>query len=400
MSNLHLKPLAVAVLLSAQPLTVQAATQVNSLADIFREGEASISFRYRYEFVDQTGIDEEANASTLKSRLTWDSASYRGISAGVEIDNVTIIGPDEYRTPTNGETEYPVVADPDGTDVNQVFVRYTGESFKATAGRQRILHAGQRFIGGVGWRQNEQTYDSLRFEMAELGPVSLDYSYIWDVQRIFGPDDGPNKHWNSDSHALLVGFAPADGHKLNFFTYLLDFEDALTSSSSTFGFDYAGKLGPISIAASYATQSDYADNPVDYSADYYMAEIGGSVMAVNLAVGYEVMGSDDGVMAFATPLATLHKFDGWTDKFLVTPAAGLEDAYVKIAGKLGPVNLAAFYHEFTSDEGSMDYGTELDMVATWPINPNTSVQLKYASYDADELLTDTDKIWMSLNLKF
>ena len=32
-------------------------------------------------------------------------------------------------------------------------------------------------------------------------------------------------------------------------------------------------------------------------------------------------------MALQTPLATLHKFNGWADLFLTTPNAGLEDAY-------------------------------------------------------------------------
>ncbi len=46
-----------------------------------------------------------------------------------------------------------------------------------------------------------------------------------------------------------------------------------------------------------------------------------------LGVGYELLGSDDGVAAFQTPLATLHKFNGFADQFLVTPAGGLQDIY-------------------------------------------------------------------------
>src|SRR3546814_12023345 len=40
---------------------------------------------------------------------------------------------------------------------------------------------------------------------------------------------------------------------------------------------------------------------------------------------YEVLGSDAGVFAFQTPLATLHKFQGWADLFLTTPSAGVRD---------------------------------------------------------------------------
>src|SRR3546814_1461069 len=40
---------------------------------------------------------------------------------------------------------------------------------------------------------------------------------------------------------------------------------------------------------------------------------------------YEVLGSDAGVFAFQTPLATLHKFQGWADLFLTTHSAGVRD---------------------------------------------------------------------------
>ena len=49
--------------------------------------------------------------------------------------------------------------------------------------------------------------------------------------------------------------------------------------------------------------------------------------------GYEVLeGAPTGGLAFVTPLATLHKFQGWADKFLATPASGIEDAYIAVFG--------------------------------------------------------------------
>ena len=88
--------------------------------------------------------------------------------------------------------------------------------------------------------------------------------------------------------------------------------------------------------AEYATQSDYADNPADYSTDYYALEGGIAAAGLTAKVGYEVLGSDNnGTASFKTPLATLHKFNGWADKFLVTPAAGLEDLYASLAWKPG-----------------------------------------------------------------
>lgn len=384
------------------PLTSVQAEEAKSVTEMFSNGNTSVSFRYRFENVDQDGIEKEANASTLKTRLTYTSAIYNGFSVLGEFDNVSVIGSENYRTPSNGNTQYPIVADPDGTDFNQVYIKYSSEEFTSTLGRQRINLGSQRFVGGVGWRQNEQTYDAFRVQLPALGKLSLDYSYIDKVNRIFGPDDSvaqPNS-WESDSHALLASYPIAENHKISGYAYVLEFEEAAANSSATYGIEYAGKLGPVAVKASYATQSDHGNNPTSYDADYYNVEVAMAVSAVTLSAGYEVLGSDNGVTAFKTPLATAHKFQGWADKFLSTPANGVTDAYAKVAGKLGPVKLALIYHDFAADEGSADYGSEVNFVATYPINKQLSTQFKYASYNADTFSVDTDKAWFSINLKF
>jgi hypothetical protein len=269
-------------------------------------------------------------------------------------------------------------------------------------GRQRIVHGSQRFVGGVAWRQNEQTYDAVRLDGFRFGEVAIDYSYIWQVNRIFGPDDSPAQlsTWDSDSHAVTASWAPADGHSLQGFTYLLDFDDARAASSRTVGINYAYTRDALSLNASLATQSDYGDNPVGYEAIYYLVEGGYQFDKFKLSAGYEVLGSDDGEAAFATPLATLHKFQGWSDKFLATPADGIEDAYAGVALPVGPVRIALSYHDFTSNEGSTDYGSEIDLVGNWAWNEKFSVQLKYANYRADDYATDTQKFWTTLNYQF
>ena len=392
---------AAAALLSLQPFVATSAEDATSVSQMFTDGSASTFFRYRYEMVDQDGIDKDAGASTLKSRITWKSAAYNGFSAGLEVDNVTVIGNESYKTPTNGMAGYPIVADPKGTDVNQAFLSYSTSSSKTTVGRQRILHAGQRFVGGVGWRQNEQTYDALTVSLPDVNSVKIDFSYIWNVNRIFGPINSSvqAKQWGSDSHALLASYSPAKGHSLTGYAYLLDFDNAAANSTSTYGVDYKGKLGSATLAASVATQSDYADNPASFDTDYLMAELSMPVNGVTVALGYELLGGDEGV-GFKTPLATLHKFQGWADKFLGTPGTGLEDTYLKVAGKISGIPVVVFYHEFSADEGGADLGSEVDIVGTYKINKNLSAQLKYASYSADTHATDTDKVWLTLNMKF
>ncbi len=399
-----------AIMLAALGITgaaSAAAEEATSLSEIFTKGDVNLSLRYRYEYVDQD-IDtlDVAKASTLKSRLTLTSASFHGFSGLLEVDDVAQIGSESYATPSNGKaSQYPIVADPDGTDINQAFLKYQNDYFTGTGGRQRINHAGQRFLGGVGWRQNEQTYDAFRLELP-VGPVKVDYSYISDVNRVFGPDTGGGqpRRFDSDSHALYMSYSPAEGHNIGVYAYLLDFdnqvENVTGNSSQTYGVEYGGAFGPITVAAAAASQTDYGDNATDYDAEYYMAELGTKVKGVGLGIGYELLGSDDGKKAFSTPLATLHKFQGWADMFLVTPNDGIEDLYVKVAGKVAGVSLAAFYHDFSADEGSADYGEEFDAVATYPINKNLSVELKYAMYDADEFAVDTEKVWFTVNYTF
>lgn len=390
MNHKKIVPLLIASTLLLQPCVQASADPVNSFSEMLSEGDVSLSFRYRYEFVDQDGIDKTANASTLKTRLNFTSAPYQGFTSVLEMDNVTVIGDERYRTPSNGQTDYPIVADPDGTDVNQAFVAYKNTDYSATAGRQRILHGSQRFVGGVGWRQNEQTYDAFRFSSAAVGPLSIDYSYVWNVNRIFGPDNSAAqaKQWDSDSHILFASYALAEAHTLNGFAYLLDFDDSPANSTSTYGIEYKGKFSMASVTASYATQSDYGDNSASFDTNYLMAEVSLPIKSVILTAGYELLGSDNGV-GFKTPLATLHKFQGWADKFLTTPGLGVEDSYLKVATKVADVNVAATYHDFSSNEGGEDYGSELDMVASYAFNKNVNAQLKYAAYSADTFATDT-----------
>ncbi len=379
------------------------AISTEDISTAIKEGTAKLGFRYRYESVDQDGIADEAGASTLRTRFTYTSAAIENINFGFEADYVSVVGSERFNSTENGRTRYPVVADPEGFDLNQAFLAYKGQGFQLTGGRQRVLHADQRFVGGVGWRQNEQTYDAARFQINASKAVKLEYAYVWNVNRIFGPDDGAQpSDWRSNSHFLTADYAVNDKHKLSAFGYLLDFENdnGIPNSTQTFGIAYNGSFKQLSLAARIATQTDYADSPLDYDATYMALEAKLSAGPAKFTAGYELLGSDDGLAAFRTPLATLHKFQGWADKFLLTPANGIEDVYLGIAGKIGKVNLGATWHDFSADEGSAEYGTEIDLVATLPINKSVQVQLKLADYNADDFATDTTKIWFSLMVNF
>ncbi len=387
-------PVALLALLMAPPAFA-------GFAESLSETKPDFNIRYRFESVDQQGIGKQARASTAKLRMSWTMPADEGLSLGFEIDHVLVFPPgagEKFNSTENGHTEYPIVADPSGFDLNQVFLRYRSKGLTVTAGRQQILHSAQRFLGGVAFRQNEQTYDGLRLEYAR-GVTNLDYTYIAKVNRIFGPDNGAQPaDWNGDTHAFRGELEPAKGHRLAAFGYLMDFENdnGPANSNATYGVDYRGDIGPFSVTGILARQSDYADNPVAYDANYYSLEASLRRASMTFTGGYAVLGHGGRESAFRTPLGTLHKFQGWTDRFLATPLNGVADAYVTLTARKGPIIASLAYHDFQADKGSADYGYEIGASLSWSIKDNFDVEFKFADYSAKAHATDITKFWLSL----
>jgi hypothetical protein len=224
------------------------------------------------------------------------------------------------------------------------------------------------------------------------------------VNRRFGPDS-PVGRWHGDVVLANVGHAFRFG-TLTGFEYFLDLDDAVAVSSNTVGLRLAGakplgKLGG-NYVLSYARQTDAGANPASFDVPYSLLE-GGLTFRnkPGIALGYERLGSD-GTTAFNTPLATLHAFQGWADKFLTTPATGIEDRYLKFSypfgqhGAFKSVNVLAFYHDFAAERDSTHFGDEVDL-QLMARSTKLTFTLKYAAYDADGLLTDTDKLWLSVD---
>lgn len=385
-----------------------AADLTDQLADAVRESTVNLGFRYRFEAVDDDAFAKEAWANTLRSRLTVATKPVGGLGLLVEVDDVRHIGADNFNDTRNGVTDRPGVTDPEGTDLNQALLRYTGiAGTELTLGRQRIERANQRFIGGVGWRQNEQTFDAVGASHRFDNGVNASYAWVGQVNRIQGPDDGtPPADLNSNSHLLDASWSAGPVATLSAYGYLLDFKDADTLSNQTWGVRASGaaevvagwKLG---YALEFARQADYGDNPVGYEAGYYLAELALGSPRFGVKAGWEVLEGDSAAgSAFRTPLATLHAFQGWADKFLTTPDAGVEDLYVAVTGKALGADLLVRAHDFSAQTGTADWGTELDFSANWPIGKHYAVLLKGATYDADQLATDTNKYWLMLTATF
>ncbi len=370
------------------------------------EGEAKLSFRYRYEFVDQTGYPEDAQASTLRSRLTYQTPSDQKIALVLEADNVLRVGGDRYSDGNRTVPGRPVVADPIGTEFNQAYVSLQPDSrLSFSLGRQRINLDDQRFIGGVGWRQNEQTYDAGRIRLSLPAGPTLDYSYLWNINRVFGPEGGAQaSDWNCNCHALNLGMTPWENARIALFVYHLDLDEAVSVSNRALGARISGTFNfpngaDLNYLVSYARQSDVGQNPVDYSADYYHVRLGVKTKLLSASFGYEILGSDSGRAgaAFVTPLATLHGFNGWADKFLATPDAGLVDLYGQLAFDVEGFVTSIVYHRYAADYGGADFGSEWNLSFSRKVSKQLGLLGKLAAYDSDGFATDTEKVWLMVS---
>ena len=229
----------VGLMLFAGLLQSAGVSSETTIAEAISKGEAKLGFRYRYEYVDQDGIDNTAGASSLMTRITYRSKAWRNLSLVFEADDVTYAGSERFNNTRNGEVGYPVVADPDGTDVNQAYLSLKLGDCELHLGRQRIVLAGQRFVGGVAWRQNEQTYDAIRIQQPFAKSWNVDYSYVNRVSRVFGPDDGvPSDALDSNFHFLHVTGGFGYRGKVCLFGYAMDFDDAPALSNRTLGLSY------------------------------------------------------------------------------------------------------------------------------------------------------------------
>jgi hypothetical protein len=181
---------------------------------------------------------------------------------------------------------------------------------------------------------------------------------------------------------------------------LLDYEREAQQdlNSTTFGvfFDGRAKLSEslgLIYRLEYAQQND-VNNPTDIAASYGRADFGVSISKVTIAAGYEVLSGSAADGQFRTPLATLHKFNGWADKFLNTPTNGLQDLSLSVTAVLGKFKLMGIYHDFSADTGGASWGTELDAAVIYTTPWKQQFALKYADYSAKDHATDTTKLWI------
>jgi hypothetical protein len=388
--------------ISTALLAVAMPSQAQSFTEFAKEGDVIAELRIRNETVQQDNVKDDAIAMTARVRLGYETASMSGFKVLAEYDHVTALQ-DEYNSLTDfgsDDKTKSVVADPATGDINRAQISYTSAEFVATLGRQRIILDNARFVGNVGWRQNEQTYDAARIDVTAVKNVTATYAYISQVNDIFFNDV------DVENHLLNLGYKTPVG-KVTGYSYLLKDSDS-EGTVDTFGLRFKGQTAldalDLLYTAEYATQTQNsgANGAKDNDAAYSLIEAGINISGITLAAGMETL-AGDGTASFSTPLATKHAYNGWSDTFLGTPINGLSDTYAKAMTKVAGIKLLAVYHDFSSDKEGDDLGNEINLLAAKKFDKNFSAGIKYAQYTAGDdsyAYVDTDKLWVWAEAKF
>ena len=404
-TQFHMKSI-LAAAIAAASVSGGAQASAEGITSALTGGTAYGDFRLRYERVEQDNAANDAGALTLRSRLGYKTGEYEGVSATMEFEDSRVVGGfDEYELPgparpagytAKGKS---VIADPETTELDQAFLQYKNDQVTAKFGRQVLTLDNHRFVGHVGWRQDRQTFDALSVKYAPMDGLDVTYAYLYKRNRIFGE----LADVKSKDHLFNVGYKTPFG-KASAYAYLLEADNNTDNGLDTYGVRFSGgkelESGKLLYTAEFAYQeNDSGANTTE--ANYRLLEGGYAMEGITAKLGYEVLGAK--AHAFSTPLATLHKFNGWTDQFLGTPADGLVDMYLSLSGKLGGGKWVLAYHDFSASKDNVandDLGSEIDILYAKKFNKNYSAGIKYGAYSAGDVKVDTDKLWVWLGAKF
>jgi len=405
-----------------------------SLLEAIKAGKPMTSFRLRYENVDQDGWVaattrnlDEANAWTLRSLIGWQTAPFNHFSIAAQLINVTRFNDDfqdgtdavfgKVAVPAN-KSKYPIVADPDYTGINQLYLEWTGlPNTKVRVGRQSVKLDNVRFVGNVEFRQVMQVFDGIAVENKSIPDVEIYAAHFEGLMRINtkylsdGNVDIAHATWKYSPTESLTGYGYLQNMPYNGFNPYTNnahttyggtgFSD---NSSRTLGLraDGGHKINDnwkALYTAEYAKQDNYrgGDNRID--AHYWRLGAGAGWQSWYLRLDREMLSSNDGLYGFQTPLATGHLFQGLGDTFLTTPKQGMEDTFLSFGGKVFDIQLSGEYHWFNSDKdfrttGDLStsfsgnhYGKELDLSAAYAYDKNWSGKVEYFHYTADDCYT-------------
>ncbi|WP_345989652.1 hypothetical protein WCX18_03590 [Sulfurimonas sp. HSL1-2] len=397
--------LAAAPLMIAGMNTAAAAEESIAILDGMK---VSGEIRPRYEMADvkDNGLDT-ANAFTARTRLAVEGTllGLEGLTAKVGMTSVNNFGYNDYAPQ---DATYDLILDPQQAILTEGYLAYTAADTTLLAGRSFVNLDDQRFVGTVGWRQMERAYDTVTVVNKSVEGLTLLGAWVYGYQGV-----NSNPTTDTGSALLNVNYKAGDALTVSLFDYMLaDIHD-------TYGVRVSGVVPVEGIkfdyAASYAMQTDatldYAlDTAPKIDASYYDVALGANISGLIAGAEYEVLGDASGssTKGFTTPLATLHKFQGWADVFLGRTAGSNNDGLADLSVKLGYAapgfgKVLGIYHKFDALSGvNKDLGSEFDVMYanSVPGVKDLAFLAKAAFYSKGDTGNDVTKAWLQLDYKF
>lgn len=375
----------------------------------------TLEIRARYEFADVDGKDP-SHAFTLRERVGLKTTAWNGFSALVE-GEFSQAAIDDYHGGAIGADPFnaanSVIADPETNELNQAYLQYEGFDMVAKLGRQRIIYDNAAFIGNVGWRQNEQTFDAISLTNKSVDSLTLNYAYLNQINRIFGSDADasltltPNvQDVTSNTHLLNASYSGIGDLTLGGYIYLMDFDAKPNWDNNTFGISAKGDVFGLALYGELAFQ-DKAGITSDSEALYAHATATKSFGSQSITLGVEHLDA-----GFKTPLATVHAFNGFADAFiggrLEGSHNGLTDIYLSHTTPLfWGIKWSNALHAYGDNEISTGYGWEFDSVLAKKFNEQFTAIAKFAHFEAEggayiggAPLPTTTRVSVELNYTF
>ena len=361
-----------------------------------------IDIRTRYEFAETDRFDA-SHALTFRERLGLQTKDWNGFSAYVE-GEFTQAAIDDYNGGALGVNPLvlgnTVIADPESNELNQGYLQYKGFGTVFKAGRQRIIYDNAAFIGNVGWRQNEQTYDAISLNNTSIAGLTLQYSFINQVNRIFGSDArGLASDLGSAIHSLNGSYTGISGYTFGGYVYLMDFDVLNAFDNDTFGVSVKTKKLGLDLYAEFALQTNAGVAGNDDS-DYAHITVGKTVAAHTFTAGMEYLSA-----GFRTPLCTAHAFNGFADVFvgqrLNGSTGGLTDVYISHSMPIVyGVKMTNTLHAYGDNEVSTGRGWEVNSVFAKKFDKNFLAIAKLAHFETESAIPTTTRLSIELNYTF
>ncbi|MDX1679456.1 MAG: hypothetical protein R3242_01885 [Akkermansiaceae bacterium] len=362
--------------------------------------EPSINIRARFEYGDLAAPGlERATAWTLRERIGFSTRDFNGFSALLEGEFLQYAGAyDSAPSAFTSQTTKPnplaprtQINDPETNELNRAHLDYQTKNTTFRAGRQRIILDNAAFVGNVGWRQNEQTYDAFSIANASIPDLTLFYAYANRANRIFGSDaTGALRNFAGDIHLIHGSYDGLGETKITAYSYLMDFDETAANSgyisNNTYGIIAAGPVGPLKYHAEFAYQTDTGSSPATKPTESWYTHLNASYAYSDhtFTLGCEYLDA-----GFVTPLATVHAFNGYSDVFVAPRIGlvnnpGLADLYFSHSTPLPiwDVKFSQAIHFFGDNNANFDYGTEYDAVLTKQFSDHFLGIAKFALYDS------------------